>query len=143
MWWVPQEAPNSEGLDGFRDMLGRTLHGTVGGNTVVDLGRFLSACLPNQGFSTPVSTLLHVFHFPNCIFFFQMNKLSVLFNVVELKMLFHYPEYSLFPAYLFLPFCLSKDGSDLNFYIPATILAPLKVFLSLSVSQWLWKSYVT
>lgn len=38
---------NSEGPCEFRDMLGRTVRGTVGGNAIMDLGRLLGACLRN------------------------------------------------------------------------------------------------
>jgi len=109
----------------------------------MDLGRLLGAYLPNQGFSMPVSTLLHVFHFPNYIFSFHVSKLSVLFNVVELMMLFHHPEYSFSLLTCFCPFAYQRMAlSVLCFYISATIAAPLKRCLSLSVLEWLWKSCV-
>lgn len=91
----------------------------------------------------PVSTLLHVYPFPNCIFSFKMRKRSVLFNVVELKMLFHYLLYSFSPFTCFCPFASQRmDLAVLSFYISATVSTPLKRFLPLSVSQWLWKSYI-
>lgn len=80
----------------------------------------------------PIFTL-HCFpSFPNenCIFFFQFSKFSVVFDVVELKWLFQYLDYS-FSLYIY--FC--------HFFISATIFAPSKRFLSLSVSYRLWKSY--
>lgn len=105
--------------------------------------RLLGACLPNQSFNMLVSTLLHIFHFPNCIFSFQISKLSVLFNVVELKMLFHYLDNSFSVLTCFCPFAYQRMYlAILSFYISATISAPLKRFLSLSVLQWLWKSYI-
>jgi len=102
----------------------------------MDLRRLLGAHLPNQGFGMPVSVLLHVVHFPNYIFSFQMSKLSVLFNVVESKMLFHYLEYlfSLFTC--FFPFAYQRVAvSVLSSYISATISAPLRRFLSFSDSM--------
>lgn len=38
---------NNEGPPELKDMLGVTVHGIVGGNAVMDLGRLLGACLPN------------------------------------------------------------------------------------------------
>lgn len=90
--WYPKNLQR-KGEGRHRDIRVRAVHGTVDENAVMDLGRLLGACLPNQDFSVLVSTLLHVFHFPNCIFSFQMSKFSVLFNVVALKVLFQYLEY--------------------------------------------------
>lgn len=76
-WYLKKLHLNSEGPHQFGERLCRTLHVTVGG--VMDLSRLLDICLSNQGFIVPIFTL---HHFPNGVFFFQINKLSVLFNVL-------------------------------------------------------------
>lgn len=73
----------------------------------MDIVRHLGISLLNQAFSMPIFKLQH---FPNSIFFFKINKLSVLFNVLELKMLFHYLDYSFSMFTCFCPFSNQRRG---------------------------------